>query len=51
VARFRDKHRRLPASWQELIQTGFLKAMPSPPRGMRFAIDPISAMVVELPAK
>ena len=48
VARFRDKHKRLPASWQELVQTGFLKAVPTPPRGLRYAIDPISAMVVEV---
>ncbi len=48
VARFRDKHKRLPASWQELVQAGFLKALPQPPPGVRYAIDPISAMVVEI---
>ncbi|MEQ2006997.1 MAG: hypothetical protein ABMA26_09365 [Limisphaerales bacterium] len=48
VARFRDKHKRLPTSWQELVQTGFLKSLPKPPPGVRYAIDPISAMVVEV---
>ncbi|PAW87046.1 MAG: hypothetical protein B9S33_06930 [Pedosphaera sp. Tous-C6FEB] len=48
VARFLDKHKRLPASWQELVQTGFLKALPQAPPGVRYAIDPISAMVVEI---
>lgn len=48
VARFRDQHKRLPASWQELVQTGFLKALPIPPPGVRYALDPISAMVVEI---
>jgi len=48
VYRFRDKHKRLPASLQELVQTGFLKALPTPPPGVRYAIDPISAMVVEV---
>lgn len=51
VSRFKDKHNRLPSSWQELIQTGFIKTLPTPPPGTRFAIDPISAMVVELPVK
>ncbi len=51
VARFRDKHKRLPASWQELVQTGFLKALPQPPPGVRYAIDPVSAMVVEQKTK
>ncbi len=48
VARFRDKHKRLPTHWQELLQAGFLKALPQPPPGVRYAIDPISAMVVEI---
>lgn len=48
VARFRDRHKRLPASWQELVQTGFLKSLPQPPPGVRYAIDPVSAMVVEV---
>lgn len=51
VYRFRDKFKRLPASWQELVQAGFLKAVPTPPHGVRYAIDPISAMVVEVKVK
>lgn len=47
VARFKDKHMRLPVSWQELVQGGFIKAIPQPPPGKRFAIDPVSHMVVE----
>lgn len=47
VARFKDKHNRLPASWQELVQGGFIQAIPQPPPGKRFAIDPVSHMVVE----
>jgi hypothetical protein len=48
VARFKEKRNRLPASWQELVQGGFINAVPQPPPGKRFAIDPISHMVLEL---
>lgn len=48
VARFREKRNRLPVNWQELVQGGFIQAIPQPSSGKRFAIDPISYMVVEL---
>lgn len=48
VGRFMDKHKRPPANWQELVQGGFIKTIPSPPPGKKFAIDPISYFVVEV---
>lgn len=48
VARFMDKHKRLPANWQELVQTGFIKSIPTPPPGKKFAVDPVSYVVVEV---
>ena len=49
VARFHDKFRRFPRDWNELVTTGFIQTIPQPPAGKRFAIDPDTRIVVELP--
>jgi hypothetical protein len=51
VARFYDKFRRLPRDWNELVTAGFIQAMPQPGSGTRFAVDPDTRIVVELPVK
>lgn len=48
VARFMDKNKRLPANWQELVKGGFINTIPTPPPGKKFAVDPISYVVVEV---
>lgn len=49
VARFHDKYRRFPRDWNELVTTGFIQSIPQPPASRRFAIDPDTRIVVELP--
>lgn len=51
VARFHDKFRRLPRDWNELVTAGFIQAMPQPAAGNRFAVDPDTRIIVELPVK
>lgn len=51
VARFNDKFRRLPRDWNELVTAGFIQAIPQPAAGHRFAVDPDTRIVVELPVK
>jgi hypothetical protein len=40
---------RLPANLDELVQAGFIDAVPQPPAGMRFFIDRTSMQVLVLP--
>ncbi|PAW88996.1 MAG: hypothetical protein B9S33_04070 [Pedosphaera sp. Tous-C6FEB] len=49
VARFHDKFRRFPRDWNELVTAGFIQSIPQPADGKRFAIDPDTRIVVELP--
>ncbi len=49
VARFHDKFQRFPRDWNELVTSGFIPSLPSPAAGKRFAIDPVTRIVVELP--
>ena len=45
----RDKQ-RAPKDWQELINTGYLKQMPTPPPGKRYTFNPLSLDVLMVPA-
>jgi hypothetical protein len=49
VAHFYDGKGRLPANLEELVQAGFIKALPEPPAGKRFVLDPSSMQVLALP--
>lgn len=39
---FRRDKQRAPKDWQELIATGYLKQMPTPPAGKRYIFNPAS---------
>lgn len=41
-------HSKLPASFEVLVKTKYLKAMPAPPPGKRFALDRNRMQVVIL---
>jgi hypothetical protein len=49
VAQFYEGNGRLPANFDELVKAGFIKAVPQPPAGMRFFLDPTSMQVLVLP--
>jgi hypothetical protein len=49
VAQFYEGNGRLPANFEELVKAGFIKAVPQPPAGMRFYLDPTSMQVLALP--
>jgi hypothetical protein len=49
VGYFYDGKGRLPANLDELVQAGFIKAMPQPPAGKRFYLDRSSMQVLVLP--
>lgn len=49
MARFHDKFRRFPNDWNELVTSGFIASIPEPPAGKRFAVDPVTRIVVVLP--
>ena len=49
VAQFYEGKNRLPANLDELVQAGFIKAVPQPPAGMRFFLDRSSMQVLVLP--
>lgn len=48
VARFHDRFQRFPRDWDELVTSGFIQSIPQPAAGKRFAIDPVTRIVVEL---
>jgi len=49
VAQFYEGKGRLPANFDELVKAGFIKAVPQPPDGQRFLLDPTSMQVLVLP--
>ena len=49
VGYFYEDKKRLPANLDELVQAGFIKALPQPPAGMRFFLDRTSMQVLALP--
>lgn len=49
VAQFYEGNGRLPANFDELVKAGFIKAVPQPPDGKRFFLDPKSMQVLVLP--
>jgi hypothetical protein len=49
VAQFYEGNGRLPVNFDELVKAGFIKAVPQPPAGMRFFLDPTSMQVLVLP--
>ncbi len=49
VGHFYEGKNRLPANLDELVQAGFIKAVPQPPAGKRFFLDRGSMQVLVLP--
>lgn len=49
VAQYYEGNGRLPANFDELVKAGFIKAVPQPPDGQRFFLDPTSMQVLVLP--
>ena len=49
VGHFYEGKNRLPANLDELVQAGFIKAVPQPPAGKRFFLDRSSMQVLVLP--
>ncbi len=49
VGHFYEGKGHLPANLDELVQAGFIKAVPQPPAGKRFFLDPNSMQVLVLP--
>jgi hypothetical protein len=49
VAQHFESKGRLPASFDELVSAGFIKAVPPPPEGKRFQFDRASMQVLVLP--
>ncbi|MCS7337321.1 MAG: hypothetical protein NZ739_03675 [Verrucomicrobiae bacterium] len=46
LRKFSVENRRVPASLDELLRAGYLRAIPTPPPGKKFAIDPKRVEVV-----
>jgi len=49
VAQFYEGNGRLPPNFEALVKAGFIKAVPQPPDGQRFFLDPTSMQVLVLP--
>jgi len=49
VAQFYESNGRLPPNFEALVKPGFIKAVPQPPAGTRFYLDPTSMQVLVLP--
>jgi hypothetical protein len=49
VAQFYEGNGRWPTNFDELVKAGFIKAVPQPPDGKRFLLDPASMQVLVLP--
>ena len=49
VAQFYERNGRLPPNFEALVKAGFIKAVPEPPDGKRFFLDPASMQVLVLP--
>ena len=50
LLKFRRDKQRAPKDWQELINTGYVKQMPTPPPGKRYTFNPLSLDVLMVPA-
>ena len=46
LRRYSAEKRRLPSSLNEVVAAGYLKVLPPPPPGMRYAINPARVEVV-----
>jgi hypothetical protein len=46
VRKFSFEQRRLPKSLDEVVSAGYLNALPPPPSGKRFVLDPKTVQVV-----
>lgn len=40
VRRYGAERRRVPANLEEVVAAGYIRNLPPPPRGMRYAIEP-----------
>lgn len=49
VGHFYQRNGRLPSNFEELVKAGLIDAVPQPPAGMRFFLDPTSMQVLALP--